>query len=234
MRGGLCVWVGLAIGFGRAGGKWGGGEHAADFVADAFTADVGQAWGVGSDGGFGVGVEGEIESGGETDSPEQAEFVLVEAMVRIADRPEDAVVEVSTSADIVDYFAMAMNGGWIFEQSVDGEVAALRVLLGIGEFDVIGSAMVVVTPFSAEGGDFQGMPITMNEDDAEGFADVSRAAKDFSHDVGRGIGGNVIVRRFEAQKFVAHATACEIGDMPGILQVSDDTRGSLAGRRGHG
>lgn len=116
------------------------GDDFGEFVADAFGRDFQEEVGVGSEGGEGLGFDGEVEGGGETDGAEEAEGVFFEAGVGVADGAEGAGVEVCEALDVVDDFA----GGGVLEEAVDGEVAALGVFFWGGVGDSVGSASVLV------------------------------------------------------------------------------------------
>ena len=78
-------------------------------------------------------------------------MVLGEAGVRVANGAEAFLREVVAAADVVDHRA----GLDVEEETVDGEVAALGVLGGVGfEADGLGMAAVVIGSIAAEGGDF--------------------------------------------------------------------------------
>ena len=120
------------------------------------------------------------------------------------------------------------------EHAVDGEVAALRVLLGRGEHDRVGPAAVGVGAVGAEGGDLDREPFAVvaaradHLDDAEA-APRSRCAAEQRPDLLRpGVGGDVVVLRGEAEEFVADAAAGPQGRVPGLLELADDVDGELA------
>ena len=105
-----------------------------------------------ADGGGGAGVELEAEAGGEADAADHAEVVFFEAGVGLADGAHDAGVEVGQAADKINHsgvprprhvFVVVTRVGSLIhhpskhfvrvkQQPVDGEVAALDVLLGAG------------------------------------------------------------------------------------------------------
>ena len=64
-------------------------QHAADFHADAFGADGGDFGGHFLDGEERVGVDCEIERGGEADGAEHAEFVFAKPQAGVADGADD-------------------------------------------------------------------------------------------------------------------------------------------------
>src|SRR6516162_3637383 len=79
------------------------------------------------------------EARGETHGTKQTQLVLGEALMRIADGANDAVLQVGAAADVVEDFA----GGRVEQQAVDGEVTALHVKPGFGaEAHLVGMAAV--------------------------------------------------------------------------------------------
>ena len=102
------------------------------------------------------------------------------------------------AADVVDEPVVER----VEEHAVDGEVAALGVLLGRGEDDRVGMSAVA---YSAVGcGTWR--PATVQRlraehlDDAEAGPDGDGAAEKALHLFGPGVGGDVVVVRFEAER----------------------------------
>ena len=179
-----------------------------------------------------VGVDREIESGGEADGAEHAEFVFAKPQAGVADGADDVGFEVFLAADVVD----DLFGDGVEEQAVDGEVAALGVVLGGGERDAVGVAAVAVGGVGAERGDFDlaGVAWAEHGDHAERGADGQRAAvaEEVADLVGRGAGGDVVIFGREAEQFVADAAAGPEGFEAGGAELLRDLEGevALAGR----
>ena len=94
--------------------------------------DPGQAAGVARHRRFGGGIEAEAELGDEPGRPQQAEGILLKALVGVADGAEDRQVEIGLTAEGVDQLA----GAGIGRHGVDGEVAAGEIVLqGAAELD---------------------------------------------------------------------------------------------------
>src|SRR5688572_6632441 len=91
-----------------------------------------------------------MEGRGEADGAEHPQLVLGKPLVRIANGPQDVVLQIFLAADIV----VVLVGNGIEENAVDGEVAALGILLGTGEGDRVRSAAVGIANVAAEGGNF--------------------------------------------------------------------------------
>src|SRR5690606_24695984 len=118
-----------------------------DLLTDAFTADAAQVRGMTPHGGDGGGIESEVESRGEAHGPQQAEIVLAETLLWVADGADDAGLKIAPAADVIDDAILGCDGERILEEAVDGEVTASRVILRIGEGDAGGSPAVGVAPF---------------------------------------------------------------------------------------
>lgn len=217
----------------------GGGEDAAEFVADAFGGDAAEVGGVSLDGGGGGGVEGEVEAGGEADGAEETEVVFGKAAVGVADGTEDAGGKVGDAADVVDDLGGRGVGGWcgggegVFEEAVDGEVATEGVFFGGGEADLVGAAAVGVGAVGAEGGDFDLVAAVTDENDAEGGADGLGVAEEFADVGGGGGGGDVVVFGGEVEKGIADAAAGEVGGVVGVAEAAEDVESGFA-VGGHG
>ena len=192
------------------------GKNFDQLLTDALGADRAKVGGVGSDGVPSPGLDVIVEAGGEADGAEETEFVLAEAGHGIADGAEGAGLEVGLATDEVDKVFRHR----IVEHAVDGEIAAGGVLFGGVKRDHLGAASVEVLVVGAEGGDFEGVAVFHDKDDAEVGADRLGVGKKFLHFVRFGRGGNVIIVGMESKKFVAHAAAGKIGGVAGLLQAA--------------
>ena len=132
------------------------------------------------------------------------------------------------AADVVD----DLFGDRVEEQAVDREVAALGVVLGVGERDAVGVAAVAVGGVGAKRGDFDlaGRARAEHRDHAERGADRQRAAaaEEVADLVGRGAGGDVVIFGHEAEQLVAHAAAGPQRFEAGRAQLLDDFQGEGA------
>ena len=115
--------------------------------------------------------------------------------------------EVVLAADVVD----DLVGERVVEQAVDREVAALGVVLGVGERDAVGVAAVAVRAIGAESGDLDLAGRARAE-----HGDRRRRRRRWpacgGGRKGRGSGrawrgGDVVVFRRDAQQLIAHAAA---------------------------
>jgi len=120
-------------------------------------------------------------------------------------------------------------------QSVDGEVAALRVFFQ-GAVDVVAQnppalvarrlvAVLVVfidRVIGAEGRDFDDFATEMNVHQFEAATDDPRIAEFGPDLLGGSAGGDVEILGRDTQEHVSHATADQIGLVTGALQAFDD------------
>ena len=118
----------------------GGGEHVAEFLGDAFGADAGELVGVGSDGVGGCGFDLECEPGGKADGAKEAEVILLEASVWVADGADASSGEVLYAADVVDDLFLLD----VVEETVDRKIAASGVLFRRAEHVVLDDQQVVL------------------------------------------------------------------------------------------
>ena len=206
-------------------------EDAGEFVADPFGGDGGDGGGEAREGVPGGGFDFEAEAGGEADGAEEAEAVFGEALHGVADGAEAAGVEVGEAVDVVDDIA----GEGIFEEGVEGEVAAEDVLAGVGfEGDGFGAAAVAVGVVGAEGGDLNFGIAFAEQDDAEVGADFEGAGEEFL-EPGRGrAGGEVVVLHWEMEEAITDAAADEEDEFAGVAEGGGEAQGESASGVGAG
>lgn len=221
---------GEALDEGDCGFASGVGEHFAEFIAYAFPADAAKLAGMVMDGDAGWFVEVESESCGETDGAESSEVILAESLLGIADGADDASVEVFLAIDEVDDATIGAFSGveGIEEECVDGEITSAGIFLGIGEDDAVGSSGIGVGVIASEGGDFDGVCVFGDEDDAEGLADCTGAFEEGLDALRVGIGGDVVVVGVVAEKFIADAATGEVGGVSGVDEALDYGTGGIA------
>ena len=193
-------------------------EDLDDLVPDALGRDVGEVRGRGHDRRVGRGVDCESEPGSEAHGAEHPQAVLVDARARVADRADHPGAKVVGAADEVDDAV----GERVPEERVDGEVAPARILLRRAEVDAARAASVDVGVVGAEGGDFEARAAVQDEDDAELRADRDGSGKEGLYGLGRGVGRDVVVERLPAEEAIAHASAGEVGVVPGVAQAPED------------
>ena len=103
----------------------------------------------------GIGLNVEIQHGGKAQRTQYAQRILAEAHVGLAHAANDLVFEIVLAAHIVDQPRLLVPA-----QRVDGEIAALHVLIEIaGEHHVVRVATVLIFAVDAEGGDLDGLAV---------------------------------------------------------------------------
>jgi hypothetical protein len=210
------------------------GEHFGDLGLDALGADLVDGGGELLDGGEGVGVEGEVEAGGEAEGSEHAELVFGEAEDGVSDGAEGAAGEVVSATDEVEGGGAGVAGlvveEGVEEHAVEGEVAAEDVFGGGGgEADLVGSAAVGVGTVVAEGGDLGGVGVVSDEEDAEVGADGEGVGEEGEDLFRGGGGGDVEVPGGEAEQEVADAASGEECLVAGLEEGAGDVEGGLVG-----
>ncbi len=137
-------------------------------------------------------------------------------------------------ANVVDYAV----GDGIVEEAVDGQIAALGILLGAAETDTVGMAAVAVSGVLSEGGHFDltGRAGTQDGNHSKGGSQGQRsvATENVSDLVRSGVRGHVVVFRLPAQQRVSHASAGPIGLEIGRAEPAHYIEGELARTGGIG
>lgn len=207
------------------------GEDTGEFIPDAFGGDGGDGGGEAREGVPGGGFDFKAKAGGEADSAEQAEAVFGEALDGVADGAEAAGVEVGEAVNVVG----DLTGEGVFEEGVDGKVAAEDVLAGIGfEGDAFGAAAVAVGVVGAEGGDLDFHLAFAEHDDAEVGADFEGAGEECFEPGGGCAGGEIVILDGEMEEAVADAAANEENEFARVAKGGGETQGECAGGIGAG
>jgi len=164
----------------------------------------------------------EAELGGEADRPEQPDRILLDADVRIPDRPQDAALEVGLAAHVIENLAQHH----VVEEPVDGEVPALGVLLRGAEGVVAGDEEVLRLALDAgigaEGGGLDDLAVAeVDVRQPKAPPDEPAVAEDRADLSGVGAGGHVEILRLPAEEKVADAAADQVGLVPEAAQAVD-------------
>lgn len=101
--------------------------------------------------------------GGKADSTQHAEFIFLEAFLGDANGADEAVFKIFLAGDEV----VESVGERVEEEAVDGEVAPFGIFSRRAEGDVVGVAAIVEAFVVAEGGDFKGVALEEDKDDAK-------------------------------------------------------------------
>ena len=152
----------------------------------------------------------EVEARGELDRPDHPHRILLEADERVADRPDDAALEVRDPVDEVDD-AVRLE---VVEEAVDREVAAARVVLDVPPLVVAGDQEVIVIGGDRrrpEGARLDDLRAEEDVRELEAAADDPRVAEGLADLLGRGARGDVEVFGPTAEVEVADATTDQVG-----------------------
>ena len=169
--------------------------------------------------------------------PQHAQLVFLEAALCIADCAHDPGLQIVAAADKIQH-AVAVQR--IHEQAVDGEVAALHVLLRILRIaHLVGMPAVGVGAVIAKRRNLNVIRVLgrlcrkrqilrrRHQHYSELRAHRISFRKD-PHDLRwRRVGRDIVVRRRQAQQCVAHAAAGEVGLKSALPQLPHDVGGVL-------
>ncbi len=195
---------------------------------------------VGQQRGVRLGVEGEAQRGGEAHRSDHPDGILDEALVRVADGTDAAVLDVLVAADVVDD-GEVVN---VVEEGVEGEVAPPGVLLRRSEHVVaqdlavlalddagqsrrqlcrsgvrLGRRVVGVIDGRAEGGHLHDLVAEVNVGQPEPAPHQPAVAEDLLDPGGRGIVDHVHVLGPAPQQQVADPAAHDVGRVAVAAQV---------------
>ncbi len=207
-----------------------------DLLADSLPGDAGQASGVRSDRRRRIRLDAKPQPRREAYSPEHPQVVLRESPGGIANRADQASLQIPPPTHEIDDTAHSIIPAVdqrILEKPIDREIPPPRIVFGIGEGDRIGSPPIGVTPIFAERGHLDvhapAANTTRYEHDAEGLPHRP-GAWEKGLDLRRPcIGRHVVIFGIQTQQLVTHASASQVRDVAGFPQPDDHGHGSLAG-----
>jgi hypothetical protein len=119
-------------------------------------------------------------------------------------------------------------GNRIIKQTVDGEVTALRVSLGIGENNFHWAATVLVIRLGPERGNLELVFGFDHNHHAKFAPDGEGAVEEFLDLLRPGVRGDVVILRLASEQKIAHAAADPERAETGVLQAANDFNGSFA------
>ena len=138
------------------------------------------------------------------------------------------MIQVPLAVDVVNHQFRKR----IEKQPVDRKVAPLGVQLGRSERHMVRTPAIAVAALLAKHGhvDLTGPTRPQHHDHAKGRADCQSAssAKDLANFVRRGVGGDVVIFRPQAQEFVPHAAARPQRRETRVAQLLHHAHGELA------
>ncbi len=196
------------------------GHHHDDFFADPFSRDIDNRGRGALHRSPGRRLDREIEPRRKTRRAQDAQMVLLEAVVRIANRADDSGAQIAHPADQIDQAV----GYRIVKHPADSEVAADCVFLDRAEAHRRGPAAVGIFGVGAERRDFEQVVVDQHADHAELCADRDGTVEHFLHDLGPRVGGDVVILGLDAEHAIAHTSAVENGDKAGINQTANDVQ----------
>ena len=212
-------------------GGMAGEEQLEHFLEQACRGDFPQHRRQFADRRGGVLLDPEVQLGGETHRSQHAHRIFLVALARIADQAHQVVANVVDAIGIVeDAFADR-----VVVQGIDGEVAALRVILQ-GAVDVVpqdspafvarGLVAVlfvfVLRVIGAEGRHLDDFAAEVDVHQLEPPANDPRIAELGPDLFRRGAGGDVEILGRDVEQHVAHAATHQVGLVAGVLQAFDD------------
>ena len=175
---------------------------------------------------------GETEPRGEAHGTKKAQMILPKARLRIADRADDAGLQIRPPVGVIQHLARIR----IEQQGVNGEVAPLHVLARVLlEANALGMPPVTILQIAAKGGYLNLRAALVHQHDAEVRADLVAMRKQ-SKEFGGGRGGRDIeILRNPPQQQVPHAAAYKVSQVAGAAELSHDLPGQRRGTHGfHG
>jgi len=154
---------------------------------------------------------------GELDRAHHPDRVLAEPDVRVADRPDQAGVQVVQAADVVDHGVV----GDVVEEPVDREVAPQRVLPRrsehvVGRHEELRRLRIERLGAATEGRNLDDLPFGEQDvGEPEPPADQPAVAEEAAHRLWRRVRPDVEVLGRPAEQEVPHASPHEVGLVPG-------------------
>ena len=134
-------------------------------------------------------------------------MVFAETHRRVADGADRAALQVGAAVHIVQHAA----GLRVHQQAVDGEIAAQYVLARfLLEVHAGGAAAVAVIVIAAKWGHFHLREVVAHQHHSEKRAHLAGVRKEAHNAIRTGVGRNVEILGFRAQKQVAYASAHQV------------------------
>jgi hypothetical protein len=190
-----------------------------DFIPDPLGADPPDGGYLTPDGREGCLFDHEVERSRKADRPEHPQVIFSEALLRIADRPDEMPLDVAAALHMIDDPARLR----IHEEAVHGEVAPADILLGCRKSDPGGAASVIIIRFGPEGRHFVMAIPHADDDNAEACAHGDRPGEEGLNLLRPGRGDDVEIRGRYSTDEIADAPSHPEGLMTGLLQAADNS-----------
>ena len=166
-----------------------------------------------------------VQASEEPRHPEQSQPVLSEALLRVPDRAQNALLEVAPAANRVHQ--LSREG--VEVEGVEGEVAPRRVLLRRGHQAQLGRpSSIARAGLDAERGDLEVLAVAEDAHDPERSPHGDRPREECLHDLGRCGPCDIQVVELPPQEQVPHAAAHQVGLVAVALEPVDHPEGGLA------
>lgn len=159
----------------------------------------------------------------KTDGSQDAQMVFQNALVRVANKANEFVAYVVAASHKIQH----LLGERIVKKSVDSEVAAQRIVRGVGENHGVGTTPITGAGVAAESRHFKRVTVFVHVNDPEGFAHGVSVREKFFNLLRQSAGGNVVVFGLAVHQHVAHATARPVGLMAGVLKSAHNVDGGF-------
>ena len=189
------------------------------FLPDPFPGDPGKVRSHFPQGGGGGRLNGKIIDGGETQGPENAQGVLIEAFFRFADAADEAGGQVSLSVKGIRKTGFGIPG-----HGIDGEIPPGQVFRQVvHKVDRVRMTVVGIVPVDPVGGYLIGNMIHHNGQCAvlqAGFHGM-KIMKDFLHLLRQGGGTDIPVMGLQTQHGIPDAAADHISREAGFIQPAE-------------
>ena len=205
-------------------------ENPHQLFSDSLGADLADRAGRPDDCFPGRRLDFKVEHGGEADRAQEPQPIFGETLRRVANRPHESGAEVLAAADEINHGVVSR----IEEHAVNREIAAARVFFRRREVHFCRVPAVEINAVGPESRDLELQVIFQNDDDAEMRANRVGAAEDFLHFLRARVGRDIDILGRLAANQIAHATACEVGGVPGRAQsIAQSARGHFHRRHLH-
>src|SRR5439155_10267777 len=149
-----------------------------------------------------------------------------ESLRRITNGAHQFFVDIGAAADKIDHLLRDR----IIKHSVDGEIAALRVLFRRRKMHSARMPSINVSVIGTKGRHLELKTVLHHDDHTKMGADCERAWEKRLHGFGARVGNNVVIFRDQTAYHVTYAASREVRDMAALTQ----TRGNYARHLFHG
>ena len=173
-------------------------EHTAHLFGNPFCTDDGQFGGVFKQRRKRLAFDRKVECRSKSNGSQHAQFVFGDALVGVANRPNQFPLQIVAAVDVVDVLA----GERIVKQTVDGEITPPSVLFSRTEGNVIRMPAIGLIGITTKRGDvdLSCLLAAKHCDHTKRGTNLQGPppAKDFTNLFRRSVGGDIVVLRLAA------------------------------------